>query len=449
MFTPPSLAATGRYIMAARKPSSKAKSAGRKPAAAPQSPPKSHAVGKKRRGKTAAAHLRRPAIRNIIERRRAEAALRESEEKYRILFQTMAQGVVYQSADGKITSANPAAERILGLTLDQMRGRTSIDPRWRAIHEDGSDFPGRTHPSMVALQTGQEVRNVVMGFYNPRTESYVWININAVLRIEPGDDKPCQVYTTFEDITERKKAEDRLAPYQRRLRSVGAKLAVAEEQERRRIAAGLHDNVVQTLALAKMKLEGLARRKPAARLVPVLREARALVAQSLHDTRALLFDLSPVVLYELGFEPAVEALLERIQAAHRLATRFRTDHRPKPVTGDVRVVLFRGVREVLQNVVKHARARSVDVSVGRDGKTIMVEVQDDGVGFDTKEALSIHDADRGFGLFDVRERLDYLGGNFTIQSEPGKGTTVVLRVPLVPEKACPGGMSHGDSSASG
>jgi len=141
-------------------------------------------------------------------RQLAAHVLAESEEKYRILFQTMAQGVVYQSADGKIISANPAAERILGLTLDQMQGRTSIDPRWRAIHEDGSDFPGQTHPAMVALQTGREVRDVVMGVYNPRTESHVWINVNAVPRIEPGDDKPYQVYTTFDDITERKRAEE-------------------------------------------------------------------------------------------------------------------------------------------------------------------------------------------------------------------------------------------------
>jgi len=255
--------------------------------------------------------------------------------------------------------------------------------------------------------------------------------------------------TLRQEIAERKRAEERVKAHQRQLRSLGAKLAVAEEQERRRIAAGLHDNVVQTLALAKMKLDGLARRKPAASLAPVLREARDLVAQSIDDTRALLFDLSPVALYELGFEPAVESLLERIQAAHRLATRFRTDNRPKPMTSDGRGVLFRGVREVLQNVVKHAQAQSVGVSVGRDGETVLVEVQDDGVGFDARKALSIHDADKGFGLFDVRERLDYLGGSLTIQSEPGKGTTVVLRVPLVPEKAGPGGMSHGDSSASG
>jgi len=251
------------------------------------------------------------------------------------------------------------------------------------------------------------------------------------------------------EIAERKRAEERVKAHQQRLRSLGAELAVAEEQERRRIAVGLHDNVVQTLALAKTKLEGLAARKSAAQISQAILEIRGLVDQSVHDTRSLLFDLSPVALYELGFEPAVESLLERIQAAHRLATRFRTDGLPKPMTNDVRVVLFRGVREVVQNVVKHAQARSVGVSVGRDGETILVEVQDDGVGFDTEKVLSVHDAARGFGLFDVRERLDYLGGSLTIQSEPGKGTTATLRAPLAPEKACLGGMSHGDSSASG
>jgi len=237
--------------------------------------------------------------------------------------------------------------------------------------------------------------------------------------------------------------------YQQRLRSLGAKLAVAEEEERRRVAAGLHDNVVQALALAKMKIEELASRKRVVRLAPALREVRDLVAQSVDDTRTLLFELSPVTLYELGFEPAVESFLHHIQAVHRLATRFRTDGFPKPMSNDGRVVLFRGVREVLQNVVMHAQARSVDVSVGREDETALVEVQDDGVGFDTEEVLSVQDEAGGFGLFDVRERLDYLGGSLTIQSEPGKGTTVVLRAPLAPEEANSGGMSHGDSSASG
>jgi len=157
---------------------------------------------------------------DITERRRVEKELRVSEEKHRTLFESMAQGVVYQDADGRIFSANPAAERILGLTLNQMQGRTSIDPRWRAIHDDGSDFPGETHPSMLALKTGEEVRNVVMGVFNPKSEQYHWININAVPQFKPGETKPSKVYTTFDDITERKRMEEELRRYSTNLETL-------------------------------------------------------------------------------------------------------------------------------------------------------------------------------------------------------------------------------------
>jgi PAS domain S-box-containing protein len=146
--------------------------------------------------------------------------LRNSEEKYRTLFETMAQGVVYQDADGKIVSANPAAERILGLAPDQMQGRTSMDPRWRAIHEDGSDFPGETHPSMIALRTGKEVHYVVMGVFDPKTGKHRWININAVPQFRPGETKPFQVYTAFEDITEHRQAERALQESENRFRGL-------------------------------------------------------------------------------------------------------------------------------------------------------------------------------------------------------------------------------------
>ena len=167
---------------------------------------------------------------DITERKRIEEALRASEEKHRTLFETMAQGVVYQDSNGRIVSANPAAERILGLTLDQMQGRTSTDPRWKAIHEDGSDFPGETHPLMVALKTGKEVRNVVMGVFNPNSEEYRWININAVPRFKHGETKPFQAYATFDDITERKRTEDALRKSEERYRimfeSMGSGVAI-------------------------------------------------------------------------------------------------------------------------------------------------------------------------------------------------------------------------------
>lgn len=145
--------------------------------------------------------------RESVERKQTEKALRESEEKHRTLFETMALGVVYQDKNGRIISTNPSAKRILGLTLDQMLGRTSMDPTWHAIHEDGSEFPGEMHPAMVAIHSGEEIKNVVMGVFHPLTDEYRWINIHAVPLFRPEENAPYQVYTTFDDITDRKHSE--------------------------------------------------------------------------------------------------------------------------------------------------------------------------------------------------------------------------------------------------
>ena len=150
------------------------------------------------------------ALRTQAKRDQAENALIASEERYRNLFLTMAQGVVYQDSTGSITNANPAAEQILGLSLDQMQGRTSLDPRWKAVHEDGTLFPGDQHPSIVAQKSGKPVTGVVMGVFNPRDTAYRWILIDATPQILPGETVSSRVYTTFMDITEQKMAQDAL-----------------------------------------------------------------------------------------------------------------------------------------------------------------------------------------------------------------------------------------------
>jgi diguanylate cyclase (GGDEF)-like protein/PAS domain S-box-containing protein len=137
---------------------------------------------------------------DITARRRAEQRLSESESTYRTLFETVAQGVVYQDREGRITAANPSAQRILGLTLDQMQGKTSIDPRWRAIREDGTDLPGEEHPAMLALRSAEAVRDVVMGVCR-LDGTRVWILVNAIPLSRDG--RVEQVYASFEDITER------------------------------------------------------------------------------------------------------------------------------------------------------------------------------------------------------------------------------------------------------
>jgi two-component system, cell cycle sensor histidine kinase and response regulator CckA len=147
--------------------------------------------------------------RDITARIRAEEALRKSEELFRTLFETMAQGVVFQEQDGRISSANAAAERILGISREELCSRASEDPRWEAIREDGSPFQSSEHPSMLALATGREVRGTVMGLYNPALGERRWIVIDAVPQFEPGARSPHRVYTTFTDVSAAKRdAED-------------------------------------------------------------------------------------------------------------------------------------------------------------------------------------------------------------------------------------------------
>ena len=144
---------------------------------------------------------------DITERRQGEEQRRASEQRYRLLAETMLQGVVHQDAGGKIIAMNPAAENILGWTHKQYLGMTSVQVDNLTIREDGSPFPGEEHPAMVALRTGRVVRDVAMGIWNARTDSRRWINITAVPLFRPGETAPYQVYAVFEDISERKQAE--------------------------------------------------------------------------------------------------------------------------------------------------------------------------------------------------------------------------------------------------
>lgn len=144
---------------------------------------------------------------DVTERVKAVEELRRSEALHRTLFEVTGQGIVYQDREGIIIAANPAAERALGLTLGQLTGRTSMDPRWRAIHDDGSDFPGSEHPASVALRTGKEVSGVVMGVFHSGAGDYRWLLVRSVPLVEDGHAHPLMVTTTFDDITEAREAQ--------------------------------------------------------------------------------------------------------------------------------------------------------------------------------------------------------------------------------------------------
>ena len=164
-------------------------------------------------------------IRDITEQKQADKRLKDSEEKYRHLFETMDQGVVYQNARGEITSANPAAERILGLSLDQMKGKTSVDPDWKAVDKNKNDLPGDKHPAMIALRAGKKVLNFIQGIYNPQHNDYVWIIVNSTPLFHHNEKKPYGVYSTFLDITDRILTEEELEHNEKKLKSLFENMA--------------------------------------------------------------------------------------------------------------------------------------------------------------------------------------------------------------------------------
>ncbi|GHB26736.1 PAS domain S-box protein [Mongoliitalea lutea] len=142
-------------------------------------------------------------IQDITEIKKKEEELLLKTLEYEHLFENMNQGVVYQDASGYIFRANPSAERILELSMDQMLGRTSIDPRWHSIRLDGSDYPGEQHPAMVALATGKPVIGEIMGIFSTKSDTYKWIMIDALPEFKDKDTKiPHRVLATFTDITE-------------------------------------------------------------------------------------------------------------------------------------------------------------------------------------------------------------------------------------------------------
>ncbi|MEE9516749.1 MAG: PAS domain S-box protein, partial [Candidatus Adiutricales bacterium] len=157
--------------------------------------------------------------RDITELKQTEKALEESELIYRTLYDTMAQGVIYRDMNGKFISMNPAAERILGVKAGQINTVETIKDHLKQIHEDGSDYPVEEGPAFLSLRTGQPVNNQVMGVFNKQEGAFRWINISAVPQFRSGEDKPYQVFITFDDITELKQTEEALRESERRYRS--------------------------------------------------------------------------------------------------------------------------------------------------------------------------------------------------------------------------------------
>lgn len=224
---------------------------------------------------------------------------------------------------------------------------------------------------------------------------------------------------------------EKIKKREKELHSLVSELSLTEERERHRIATDLHDNIGQTLALSKIKLGMLGESVSDSHLKGEVNEIRNLINESIHYSRMLMSDLSSPVLYELGLVAAVEQLTARIGEEHGLETTWENSGQPLPMDNRTRLVLYKAIRELLINVVKHAGTRKVAVSVRTESNNMRIRIEDDGVGFDTSKIKGHGKTLNGcFGLFNIRERLKDIGGILVVESSPGRGTTATIDVSL-------------------
>lgn len=372
---------------------------------------------------------------DLTEIKESEEALDESKRHYKILFDTMAQGAVYQDAKGNIVSANNAAEKILGLSMDELLGRTSMNPEWRAVDEDGRELPGHKHPSMIALKEKRVVENFIQGVYNPKKKDYSWIIVNSMPLFRDGESEPYMVYSTFQDITELKKAQNELLKMDR-MYSLGI-LAGGIAHDFNNILTGIMGNV----ALIHMDADNN-------HIKELSKDALGAIETAKNLTKQLLTFAS-------GGEPVIKTInpskliLETAKfSMHGSNVKLISNiaHDLWNIEADIGQI-----KQVIQNIVINAvqampkggditiNARNIHINNHKkikSGKYIVIEITDTGIGickdildrifdpyFTTKQTGS------GLGLAMSSSIIRKHNGYIDIKSTQGKGSIFTVYLP--------------------
>lgn len=352
--------------------------------------------------------------------RRAQEELEKSRAKYFDLFELAPVGYFTLGQKNLIVEANLAGAAILGVERSWLAGR-------RFTHFIARDTQDVFYLSWRASLDTRSRQTCELKMLRD-DGSPVWVQMTiAATHDEEGNFIDLRIAIT--NISAHKEAEQRLAEYRDKLKGMAARILSVEDRERKRIALGLHDKVSQKLAIVKLAIESSLGAVSDPVALTSLRNAGAKAGEVMDDAESLTFELSDPVLREIGLVPALKKhLVEKIRNRHGIACVCRGEDEPDALDEETRMTLFRITRELTTNVVKHAKARNLTLSIAFDDGRMYVTVADDGIGFKQAADAHIH-APEQFGLFSIREQLDQMGGCLDIKSEPGKGTTATVILP--------------------
>lgn len=362
-------------------------------------------------------------VEDVTTLRKEEELLCMHMDRYRDIFANAPFGIFHSTVAGQLIDVNDALVKMLGYSsteelLDCANAKGLAEcvyakPRMRA----------KLMKEVFAHEGWQQYENLFR-----RKDGQTLIGYFRIRRMPEDDMTGAELEGFVEDISERKRAEQELQLYQDKLRVLSSRLAFVDEKERQRLANNIHDYIGQELSCAMLQLRAL-EKEPAlsdgAR--GNLQAVRKHIEQGIQYARSVTFELSPAVLYKLGFEAVVEWLADLMEEQYGLPCDITSDEPWKITDTEIRVVLFRAVREMLINAVKHAKASHVQIDIRHNNNLLEIYVADNGIGFDVANSFR---KTKSFGLFSVREQLAYVGGSMSIDSRIGKGTTVKIIVPI-------------------
>jgi PAS domain S-box-containing protein len=360
------------------------------------------------------------AVRDITERMNAQEDLRKSEKRYRDLFNSIPIGLYQTTPEGSILDVNPAMLEILGFpdrnTLLQTKSpETYIDPEDRKQFQRLMVEKGFVHNFMVQLHRHDGRR--------------IWVTIDATF-VHDTDSQMTYYEGAMADITDRKASEERI-------HKLSQQLIQAQEDERQMISRELHDTVAQDLSSLKIASETLFDNQPAAssEIRQKVSEFSRILERTILTVRDLTYDLRPPGLDDMGLVAALSMYCEEFTEKSRIMVDFQACGLDVlTLDFDSEINLYRLVQEGLNNIRKHADANRAIVRLVVSFPNLVLQIEDDGKGFDVEERTRAADSGKRIGLRSMVERVNLLGGQMKIRSRPKKGTRIEIKLPYQENK---------------